>query len=210
MSKKKNKNNQVILEKEENLKDCANNDSSKKQDQIEQEELEMSTNAVDVKENEQAFIKKENVEQEEKEDLVSSVENEVEETQTNTTNQEEKITTCSKKKSHKTVIALSLACVILLLLFCLFSTVFAFVTSHSSTIINGVSINNINVSGLTKEEALQKVSTALNEKLSQPITLKHNEYEVTVFPEQFDVSFSLEECIDMAYQIGRSRKSFSK
>lgn len=115
-----------------------------------------------------------------------------------------------KKKSRKMWLILSLCLFFILFLFLLFSTIFALIYGSKSTIVQGVSIKNIDVSSLTREQALEKVLTTFKEKLEQPITLIHNEYETTVFPEQFDVAFALEEAVDMAYAKGRSRKYFSK
>ncbi len=112
------------------------------------------------------------------------------------------------KKSHKTLLIVLLALFIMVFLCLLFSTVFGFLVSKTSTIIPNVFIQNIDVSGLTKEQALEKVSPILEEKLAQPITLKYKDYETTVFPQQFDVSFSLEDCVDMAYKKGRTGNIF--
>lgn len=115
-----------------------------------------------------------------------------------------------KKNSRKMWIILSICLFFIMLLFLLFSTVFALVYGAKSTIIQGVSIKDIDVSSLTKQEALEKVLSTFQEKLEQPITLTHNEYETTVFSEQFDVAFALEEAVNMAYGKGRTRKYFSK
>lgn len=115
-----------------------------------------------------------------------------------------------QKKSYKTAIILSIAFVIIIVLFLLFSTIFALLNSTKTTIINGVSIKDIDVSGLTKEQASEKISSEFSKKASQTITLKHNDFEQTILPEQFDVSFSLDDAVNMAYSKGRSRKCFSK
>lgn len=116
----------------------------------------------------------------------------------------------NQKKSYKTAIILSIALIVIVLLFLLFSTIFALITSSKPTIINGVSIKDIDVSNLTKEQALEKISNEFSKKSSQTITLKHNDFEQTILPEQFDVSFSLDDAVNMAYSKGRSRKCFSK
>ena len=113
-----------------------------------------------------------------------------------------------KKKSHKKYILFFISFAIVSLLFLTFSTIFALTASHSSTIINGVSIKNIDVSGLTKEQALEKLTSYFNEKLSQKITLKHNDYNIDVFANQFDVSFELQKAVDSAYLVGRSGNIF--
>lgn len=100
-----------------------------------------------------------------------------------TSSQEEKIVEVSPtcKKSYKTAIILSISFAVIVLLFLLFSTIFALVYGSKTTIIDGVHIKGIDVSSLTREQALEKVLQTFQNKLEQPITLKHNEYETTVF-----------------------------
>ena len=114
----------------------------------------------------------------------------------------------NKKIYFKTLIGVLIAFIIIVALFLIFSTIFAIVTSYNSTIISGVSIKDIDVSGLTKEQVLEKLSSPFNEKLSKEITLYHNEYETTVVTSQFGVSFDLEKAADMACRVGRTRKCF--
>ena len=78
----------------------------------------------------------------------------------------------------------------------------------SNLIQEGVTIRNIDVSGLTKEEALNKVKTNFDEKLNDNITLTYNNsyYDVTI--EQIDAKFNIEDCVDFAYKIGRSGNFF--
>lgn len=114
------------------------------------------------------------------------------------------------KQSHKTAIILTIAFLFIVLLFLLFSTIFALLNCSKTTIISGVSIKEIDVSGLTKEQALEKISVEFSKKTAQSITLKHNDFEQVVVPEQFEISFSLDEAVNMAYSKGRSRKYFSK
>ena len=119
---------------------------------------------------------------------------------------EDSIEKNTEKKSHKTLIGVSIAFIVILILGLLFSTVFALATSNSYTVIKGVSIKDIDVSGLTREQALEKLTAAFNNKVSQKITLKHNEFELEVVPSQFGVSFDLDKAIDLAYNKGRTRK----
>ena len=112
------------------------------------------------------------------------------------------------KKSHKTLFIISSAIFVIALLFFIFSTIFALIASHNDTIINGVKIKGIDVSGLNREAAYEKVSTAFKSKLSEPFTLKHNEYELEVFPEQFGISFALEDALNTAFSKGRNGNIF--
>lgn len=114
----------------------------------------------------------------------------------------------TNKKSHKTLIVILSAIFIIALLLFILSTIFALFTSYSTNIINGVSIKGIDVSGLNKEDAYKKVSTIFNNKLSESFILKHNEYELEVFPEQFGISFDIENAINKAYSKGRGSNIF--
>lgn len=105
----------------------------------------------------------------------------------------------AKKKSYKTVIGILISLLIIAFLFLLFSTIFAIITRYNSTIINGVSIKEIDVSGLTKAQALEKIQDSFNKRLSKEIVLYHNDYETNVFANQFGVIFDLEKAVDMAY-----------
>lgn len=153
------------------------------------EELDSANEIVDdiPKENDNSLISNEN----------ALIEN---------SNNDKEYKVVNQKKSYKTAIILSIAFIIIVLLFLLFSTIFALITSNKSTIINGVSIKDIDVSNLTKEQALEKISNEFSKKSAQAITLKHNAFEQTILPEQFEVSFSLNDAINMAYSKGRSRK----
>lgn len=122
---------------------------------------------------------------------------------TNTSNSE-----TISKNSHKKSIIVSISVIAIIVLFLLFSTIFALLNSNNTKIINGITINGIDVSGLTKEEALVKVSDVFNKKTTDSITLKHNEYKTNIIPSQFDVSFSLEDAVDTAYNTGRSDNIF--
>ena len=102
------------------------------------------------------------------------------------------------KKSHKTAIVVSLAFVFIVFLFFIFSTIFALVNYTKTTIISGVSVKNVDISGLSKEQALEKVSAEFSKKSSQSITLKYNDSEQTVILEQLGVSFDLENAINVA------------
>ena len=112
------------------------------------------------------------------------------------------------KKSHKTAIVVSLAFVFIVILFFIFSTIFALVNYTKTTIISGVSVKNVDISGLSKEQALEKVSAEFSKKSSQSITLKYNDSEQTVILEQLGVSFDLENAINVAYSKGRTGNIF--
>ncbi len=110
-----------------------------------------------------------------------------------------------KKKWVKPVIILLILAVIILI----FSMIFAIMNINSDKIISGISINNIEVSGLTKEEAKGKLEAILNEKITKKIMLKYQDFETELSPELIEVKYDLDSTIDEAFQTGRNSNIFS-
>ena len=52
--------------------------------------------------------------------------------------------------------------------------------SNNDRIISGIYIKNINVSGLTKQEAITKVNKNLEEYMDDSLVLVHNEYRTEI------------------------------
>lgn len=92
---------------------------------------------------------------------------------------------------------------ILFILIMVASTIFALLNMNNNKIIKGISIRNIDVSGLTVSEAKEKVQEKYGVNLKKDILLKYNDYETTVTPEQIDAEFNVEEAVEQAYEIGR-------
>lgn len=88
---------------------------------------------------------------------------------------------------------------------CSFSTAFAIANKNSTKIIEGVSVNGINISGLTTEEATQKLSNEFSKKLNSTLTLKHQDYTLEFIPAQdMDASYDIQAVVEKAYSLGRS------
>lgn len=114
----------------------------------------------------------------------------------------------NKKWYSNKSILIALIVTIAILFILLFSTIFALMNKNSNTIISGVSIKGINVSNMTKQEAIQTVSEALSEKLSKELIFEHNDSKISLFPEQFGVSFDIKSAVDTAYEKGRKGNIF--
>ena len=97
---------------------------------------------------------------------------------------------------------------ILALLILLFSTIFALINKNNTNIINGIFIQGIDVSGLSKEAAYEKVSKILNGQLSKNITLYHNDYSTTISPSQINANFDINSAVNSAYALGRNKNIF--
>ena len=111
-----------------------------------------------------------------------------------------------KSKRKYAVIAVSLGIVLIVALF--ISTIFALVNINNENIISGVSISGIDVSGLSREEAKGKLEAVYNEKKENDIDLEHNEFETTLSPELMEVNYKIDEAVESAVSIGKSKNIF--
>ena len=113
-----------------------------------------------------------------------------------------------KKKSYIKIVIISCIIIGILLLALLFSTIFALINSGNENIYRTTYIENIDVSGLTKQQALEKLNSNFNEKLSKIIVLKHNDYQTQISLSQIELSFDYESAVNSAYSKGRSGNIF--
>ncbi len=108
--------------------------------------------------------------------------------------------TIKKRKRKKKILIVSL---ILIVLIAIFSTIFAFININNEKIISGVTIKGIEVSGLTKEEAMAKLETIYSEKLEKDLKLKYGEYESELNPTLMEVKYDIEKAVNEAYLLGK-------
>ena len=87
-----------------------------------------------------------------------------------------------------------LSIILLLIIYCTFSLI----NTNSKAIIKGVYIQGIDVSGLSKEEAKQKISNYINSSIPEEIKLKHNDFETSLSTSQLSIYFNTDEAIEIA------------
>ena len=109
---------------------------------------------------------------------------------------------------NKGLIILAIVITILAILLLAFSTVFALININSNKIMNGVFIQGIDVSGLTTDEAKEKVSNIVNKHLACKIVVKRDDFEGVFMPEQLGVTFDADSVINQAYTVGRDGNIF--
>ncbi len=112
-----------------------------------------------------------------------------------------------KTKKRKKV-ALIIALIVLILIALAFSTVFAMVNSKSDKMLTGVTIRNIAVGGLTKDETIKLLNDSLDEEKKKEIKLKIDDEEVAITLEQIGIEYKIEEAVEKAYNIGRDGNVF--
>ena len=87
-------------------------------------------------------------------------------------------------------------------------TAIAFYNSNSDKIISGIYVKNVNVSGLTKQEAIAKVNNELEKYMDDSLVLVHNEYRTEISLEQLEANFDVESAVNAAYSVGKTKNIF--
>lgn len=95
----------------------------------------------------------------------------------------------------------------IIIFFILFLGITLYISS-SNKIITGIYIKGVEVAGLTKEQAIEKVNNEFNSVLPNNLTLVHGEYETQLNLEDLGANFNIEEAVDRAYNIGRDSNIF--
>ena len=119
------------------------------------------------------------------------------------------ITDNYENNSHFDVLAIFGIFIFIFILILLISyCAFTLINTKNKNIINGVYIKNIDVSGLTKEQAKQKIAEHINSSIPEEIKLKHNDFETSISTEQLSIYFNVDEAVEIAYNLGRDGNSF--
>ena len=135
------------------------------------------------------------------EDKIYESEEIIEEPTKKEENKKEKL---EEKKYKKKNILPIIAGGIIILILLVISTIFAFININNTNIVSGVKIEGIDVSGLSREEAKEKINTIYNEKKQKDILLKYKDYDATINPELIDANYDIEKAIEEAVTIGKN------
>lgn len=109
---------------------------------------------------------------------------------------------------RKRTIKISIIAIVVIILMLTFTTGFAFTSMTNSKIIKGISINGLDVSGLTKEEALKLIEEKIKERQESTVKLKYQDYEKELSMEQLEIEASAEEAVNKAISKGREGNIF--
>ena len=119
-------------------------------------------------------------------------------------NAEQQYTVKSSKKKIITI----LICAIILVVAIFASTGFALFNINNTKIISNISIEGIEVGGLTKKEAEQKILEKIEKNVEQNIIVKTNDFEYQFQLSQIEAKYDTNKAIEDAYSIGRDGNIF--
>ena len=95
----------------------------------------------------------------------------------------------------------------IIIFFILFLGITLYISS-SDKIITGIYVKGVEVAGLTKEQAIEKVTNEFNNVLPNNLTVIHGEYETQLNLEDLGANLNIEEAVNRAYNIGRDSNIF--
>ena len=121
---------------------------------------------------------------------------------------EKDIKKMDNKKSKKKYIVIACIIAAVVVIGVLLSTIFALVNIENEKMISGISIEGIEVSGLTNEEAKAKVEAIYNQKKEKEINIKYEDYESTLNPTLMEVEYNVDKAVETAYKRGRTENIF--
>ena len=216
--------NKIVKTKHENTDNLAESKEEIKKDvkiETKQKELEkdVETEAKQKEIKKDAKIEKKqkdpekNVETEKKQkELKKDAKKEQEKIEKENTTEFKPIENTEEAKTNKSdvlVIFGILLAIVILLVAVVYGT-FSIMTEKSTTTAKGVYIKNIDVSGLTREQAKEKINNYISSVIPEEIKLTHNGFETSLSTSQLSIYFNTDEAVDMAYNIGKTGNIFQK
>ena len=104
---------------------------------------------------------------------------------------------------HKKKILL-ITTIIVLIAICVISTIFSVIYMGKDVIVPNIYIGSINIGGLTKEEAKDKILKIYEEKATKDIRASLKDYEQIIKTEMVEFVADVSKAVDNAYMIGRN------
>lgn len=107
------------------------------------------------------------------------------------------------KNRNKKYVGIGIAIVVAIFLI-VFSVIFSLLNVTNDKILNKVSVMGIDIGGMSREEAQETIEEIVENKLSEELTLKKDDYETTINAAQINAQYDVETAINEAYDIGKS------
>ena len=115
-------------------------------------------------------------------------------------------------KKGKKILVISIISIIVIFAVLLVSTIFALINMNNIKIFDGISVLGMDVSGLTVDEARDKINDAINNRFQDEnnnLILKKDEIETNVSANTFNAKFDVDSALTEAYNTGRTGNIFT-
>lgn len=106
-------------------------------------------------------------------------------------------------KSHKRKVAI-ITVLLFVIAISLVSTIFSVIYMGKDIIAPNIYLGSINIGGLTKEEAKEKIAKRYEEKSNKEIKAVLKDYEQIIKPEMVEFNADINKLVDLAYMEGRN------
>ena len=112
-------------------------------------------------------------------------------------------------KKPKSIISIftTFFCILIILCLIIFGA-FTVFNMFNTNIVYGVSIKDIDVSGLSPSDAKYQLDNYLKSNIPEEITVKHGDFEATISLSQMDVAFDTKSASNLAFKVGRKGNIF--
>lgn len=122
-------------------------------------------------------------------------------------NAEQIIKNNEPKKSKKWLV-ITICIIVFIFILLILSTIFALLNANSNKIVSGISILGVDISGLSKEDAQNRINEHFDVRLNSDLIFTHNEQLYNVLPIQLECGFDIDGAINEAFLYGRSENIF--
>ena len=106
------------------------------------------------------------------------------------------------KRKNKLIVT-TITIVVSFFILMLFSTIFALLNMNNEKIVSGIKIEEIDVSGLSAEEAKNKINDIYSDKEKKDILLKYKDYDTIINTETLEVKFDIDKAVNEAIKYGK-------
>ncbi len=107
------------------------------------------------------------------------------------------------KNNKKDGLIIILVLIITILVIVVFSTIFGIINMNSNKIVRGVKSNQIELADLTKEEAVEKLNSILNNNEKNVVVVKRGDVKKEIKLDDINGKFDVEDVVNKAYNLGR-------
>lgn len=97
----------------------------------------------------------------------------------------------------------------LLVIFIIIFVVFTLINKNSETIAKGIYVYGVDISGLSKQGAYEKISEYFEtEVYSKDITLYYEDFKTYIKPDEISLNYDIESAVNYAFSVGKSGNIF--